>query len=157
MIVLGIDPGLANCGFGVVTRRDGALAALDGGVVTTSASASPAARLARLQREVEALLDEHEPACVAMEALYFGLNVRSAFAVGQARGAVLAAAGARGLDCFDYTPQQVKGAVCGSGRADKGQVARMVQAVLRLPELPAPDHASDAPAWRSRTPTTRRR
>jgi crossover junction endodeoxyribonuclease RuvC len=144
MIVLGIDPGLANCGFGVVTRRGSALAALDGGVLTTPASAEPAARLARLQREVEALLEEHAPDCVAMESLYFGTNAKSAFAVGQARGAVLAAAGARGLDCVDYTPQQVKGAVCGAGGADKGQVARMVQVLLRLPELPAPDHASDA-------------
>jgi crossover junction endodeoxyribonuclease RuvC len=81
---------------------------------------------------------------VALEDLYFGANARSAFAVGQARGVVMLAAGQRGLPCASYTPQQVKGAVCGSGRADKDQVARMVQALLALPEPPRPDHAADA-------------
>ena len=91
-----------------------------------------------------ALLDEHEPDAVALEDLYFGTNARSAFAVGQARGVVMLAAGQRGLPCHSYTPQQVKGAVCGSGRADKDQVQRMVQALLALAELPRPDHAADA-------------
>ena len=77
-------------------------------------------------------------------ALYFGQNVATAFAVGQARGAVMVAAGGRGVPCCDYTPQQVKGAVCGSGRAQKDQVQRMVQSLLRLPAPPRPDHAADA-------------
>ena len=85
-----------------------------------------------------------EPDAVALEALFFGENARSAFAVGQARGVVMLAAGQRGIACHDYTPQQVKGAVCGSGRAPKDQVQRMVQAVLGLAELPRPDHAADA-------------
>ena len=93
---------------------------------------------------MDALLGEHEPDAVALEELYFGQNVRTAFAVGQARGVVLLAAGQRGLPCAGYTPQQVKGAVCGSGRAQKDQVARMVQALLGLPEQPRPDHAADA-------------
>jgi crossover junction endodeoxyribonuclease RuvC len=144
MVVLGIDPGLANCGFGVVARRGGRLVAVDGGVIETSAGVAPERRLARLHQRVGELLDEHEPDAVALEALYFGHNVRTAFAVGQARGAILLAAGQRAVACVDYTPQQVKGAVCGAGRADKGQVARMVQALLALPSLPRPDHAADA-------------
>ena len=79
-----------------------------------------------------------------MEELYFGANVRSALAVGQARGVVLLAAGQRGIPCWSYTPQQIKGAVCGSGRAAKDQVQRMVQTLLALEELPRPDHAADA-------------
>ena len=144
MIVLGIDPGLANCGFGVVARRGGRLVALDGGVAETSAGLAPERRLADLFGRIEALLDAHRPDSVALEALYFGQNVRTAFAVGQARGVVLLAAGRRGIACHDYTPQQVKGAVCGSGRASKDQVGRMVQALLALPEPPSPDHAADA-------------
>ena len=144
MVVLGIDPGVANCGFGVVRRGGGRLAALDGGVLTTSAGDAPERRLAELQAGIEELLGRHEPDALAMEALYFGQNVRTAFAVGQARGAVLCAAGRRGVPCADYTPQQVKGAVCGSGRAGKEQVARMVQSLLALPQPPTPDHAADA-------------
>lgn len=143
MIVLGIDPGTANTGYGVV-RRGRTLAALDGGVITTRASAPTERRLTDIHARVCELIDEHAPDAVALEDLYFGQNVRSAFAVGQARGVVMLAAGQRGLPCASYTPQQVKGAVCGSGRAAKDQVARMVQALLRLPEPPRPDHAADA-------------
>jgi crossover junction endodeoxyribonuclease RuvC len=144
MIVLGIDPGTANTGYGVVARRGGRLAALDGGVIETSSGVALELRLATIFARVEELLDEHEPAAVALEELYFGGNTSSAMAVGQARGVVMLAAGRRGIACSGYTPQQIKGAVCGSGRADKGQVQRMVQAVLSLPEPPKPDHAADA-------------
>ena len=144
MIVLGIDPGTANTGYGVVQRRGGRLVALDGGVIETRAGVAAERRLADIHARVCALLDEHAPDGVALEDLYFGANARSAFAVGQARGVVMLAAGQRGIPCASYTPQQVKGSVCGSGRADKGQVARMVQAVLALAEPPRPDHASDA-------------
>jgi crossover junction endodeoxyribonuclease RuvC len=128
----------------VVARAHGRLVALDGGVIETPAGSDVGARLATIHARVTALIEEHEPEAVAVEDLYFGTNARSAFAVGQARGVVLLAAGQRGLPCASYTPQQVKGAVCGSGRADKGQVQRMVQALLSLTELPKPDHAADA-------------
>lgn len=144
MVVLGIDPGLANCGFGVVARRGGRLVALDGGVLRTPSGLPPERRLADLSAGLDELLERHAPEALALEALYFGQNARSAFAVGQARGVVLCAAGRRGVPCHDYTPQQVKGAVCGSGRAGKDQVTRMVQALLTLPEPPTPDHAADA-------------
>jgi len=144
MIVLGIDPGTANTGYGVVARRGARLVALDGGVIETRAGEAAERRLAQIHERVSELLDEHEPVSVALEDVYFGSNARSAFAVGQARGVVMLAAGQRGLPCASYTPQQVKGAVCGRGRAAKDQVARMVQTLLALPEVPTPDHAADA-------------
>ena len=144
MIVLGIDPGTANTGYGVVGRTGSRLVALDGGVVSTATAGDPARRLAEIHLRVGELIDDYAPEAVALEALYFGANVRSALAVGQARGVIMLAAAQRGIPCRDYTPQQVKGAVCGSGRADKDQVQRMVQSLLSLSELPRPDHAADA-------------
>ncbi|MET0686776.1 MAG: crossover junction endodeoxyribonuclease RuvC [Solirubrobacteraceae bacterium] len=144
MVVVGIDPGTANTGYGVVARHGARLVALDGGVIETAAGLDPGERLATIHERVCALLEEYAPDALAVEDLYFGTNANSAFAVGQARGVVVLAAGQRKLPCFSYTPQQVKGAVCGSGRAGKDQVQRMVQTLLALAELPRPDHAADA-------------
>jgi crossover junction endodeoxyribonuclease RuvC len=144
MIVLGIDPGTANTGYGVVERRCGRLFALDGGVITTRPEAPMQIRLAAIHRRVGELLDEHIVRMISMEDVYFGKNASSAFAVGQARGVVMLAAGQRRLDVVSYTPQQVKHAVCGSGRADKDQVARMVQQLLSLEVPPHSEHAADA-------------
>jgi crossover junction endodeoxyribonuclease RuvC len=144
VIVLGIDPGVANTGYGVVAHDRGRLVALDGGVIETRAGEEPGARLAQIHARVGELMDGYTPDAVAVEDLYFGVNANSAFAVGQARGVVILAAGQRAIPCRSYTPQQVKAAVCGSGRAGKAQVQRMVQALLSLPEPPSPDHAADA-------------
>jgi crossover junction endodeoxyribonuclease RuvC len=144
VIVLGIDPGVANTGYGVVAQHQGRMLALDGGVVETAAGLDAGRRLAAIHERIGELMDEYRPDAVALEDVYFGANARSAFAVGQARGVVLLAAGQRGVPTASYTPQQVKGAVCGSGRAAKDQVQRMVQTLLALPELPKPDHAADA-------------
>ena len=144
VIVLGIDPGTAHTGYGVVLARGRTLAALDGGVLRTEAHETVEQRLVNIHRHVCDLIAEHEPEAVAVEDLFFGQNARSAFAVGQARGVTMLAAGQAGVPCFSYTPQAVKQAVCGSGRADKGQVQRMVGALLQLPEPPRPDHAADA-------------
>ena len=144
MVVLGIDPGVTNTGYGVVARHGGRLVALDGGVIETSSGRELSDRLVDIHAAVCALAAEYGPVAVAVEDLYFGANARSAFAVGQARGVVLLAAGQAGVPCTSYTPQQVKVAVCGSGRADKGQVQRMVQALLALDAPPHPDHAADA-------------
>jgi len=144
MIVLGIDPGTANTGFGVVQRCGGRLVALDGGVITTRPDAPMQIRLANIHRRVCELLDEHEVSVLSLEDIYFGRNTSSAVAVGQARGVVMLAAGQRRLPCVSYTPQQVKHAVCGTGRAEKDQVARMVQMLLSLEAPPRPDHAADA-------------
>ncbi|HYM45383.1 MAG TPA: crossover junction endodeoxyribonuclease RuvC [Solirubrobacteraceae bacterium] len=141
---MGIDPGLASTGYGVVARRDGRLVALDGGVIETAAGLPAERRLTDIHAAVDALLAEHEPQGMALEELYFGQNVKTAFAVGQARGVTMLAAGRRGVPCESYTPQQVKSAVCGHGRAGKEQVARMVGALLGLSEPPRPDHAADA-------------
>jgi crossover junction endodeoxyribonuclease RuvC len=137
-VVLGIDPGTASTGFGLVERRGGALRSLGGGVISTGSGEALERRLA------EELIAAHRPAALAVEDIFFGRNVRTAFAVGQARGVVLATAGARGIPCFAYTPQAVKLAVCGSGRAGKEQVQRMVATLLGLGAPPASDHAADA-------------
>jgi crossover junction endodeoxyribonuclease RuvC len=144
VVVLGIDPGTANTGYGVVLSSGQKLAALDGGVITTGPSEPLERRLARIHARVCDLISEHRPEAMAVEELYFGRNVRTAFAVGQARGAVLLSAGMAGVPCFSYTPQAVKLAVCGAGGAEKDQVQRMVGSLLDLPEPPEPDHAADA-------------
>jgi crossover junction endodeoxyribonuclease RuvC len=144
VIVLGIDPGTANTGYGVVVSRGSTLAALAGGVIETRPGAPLERRLADIHARVCDLITEHRPVALAVEDLYFGRNVQTAFAVGQARGVVLLSAGIHGVPCFSYTPQAVKQAVCGSGSAPKDQVQRMVGVLLSLPEPPQPDHAADA-------------
>ncbi len=144
MIVLGIDPGLASTGYGVVQRRGGRLLALDGGTIETAPALPLERRLTLLHARLLELIQTHRCESVALESLYFGRNAHSAFAVGQARGVCMLAAGQHGLSCASYTPQQIKSAVCGQGRAPKDQVARMVSALLRLPSVPASDHATDA-------------
>ena len=144
VIVLGIDPGVANTGYGIVAHDRGRLVALDGGVIETPAGQDAGARLTTIHRRIGELMDGYSPDAVAVEDLYFGSNARSAFAVGQARGVVILAAGQREVSTHSYTPQQVKAAVCGSGKAAKDQVQRMVQTLLALPALPQPDHAADA-------------
>jgi crossover junction endodeoxyribonuclease RuvC len=144
MLVLGIDPGTANTGYGVVRGVGSRLRAVDEGMITTRPGVSLELRLSEIHGRVGELLDEHQPDAMAIEELYFGANVRTAFAVGQARGVVLLAAGQRGVPTRSYTPQQVKGAVCANGRADKAQVARMVTRLLGLAAPPTPDHVSDA-------------
>jgi len=144
MIVLGIDPGTASTGYGVVQSIGSRLRALDGGVIETDSALALERRLVQIHARVGELLDEHEPDALAIEQLYFGANVRTAFAVGQARGVILLAAGMRGVPCRSYTPQQVKSAVCGNGRAAKDQVQRMAGRLLALPEPPHPNHIADA-------------
>jgi crossover junction endodeoxyribonuclease RuvC len=150
MIVIGIDPGLASTGYGVIDTHgadsDGALrlSVRAAGVIETRAGTAPESRLAELHAEVDALLGGHEPEAVALEELYFGQNARTAFAVGQGRGVVMLAAGKRGVPCASYTPQQVKSAVCGSGRASKDQVARMVAMLCGPSARPSSEHAADA-------------
>ena len=144
MIVLGIDPGIANTGYGVVASSGSRLQALEFGVIETASAAAPEQRLAEIHADVGELIARFAAEAVAVEDLYFGANVVSAMAVGQARGVVLLAAGQRGVPVRAYTPQQVKAAVCGSGRADKAQVARMVARLLGMSSAPRPDHAADA-------------
>jgi crossover junction endodeoxyribonuclease RuvC len=144
MKVLGIDPGLANTGYGIVEGSGPRLLALDGGVIATRPGLPLEQRLAQIADHIAELCTEHEPDAVAIESIYFGRNAESAFQVGQARGAVLCEAGRRNKSVASYTPQQNNLAVCGSGAAAKEQVQRMVCTLLDLPGPPPPDHAADA-------------
>lgn len=144
VVVMGIDPGVANTGFGIVRSAGAQVSALDGGVIETAPDLAPEARLARIHAALEELIAWHEPAAVALEDLYFGANARSAIAVGQARGVAMLAAAQHRIPCFDYTPQAVKIAVCGSGSAGKRQIQQMVGTLLGLPRPPESDHAADA-------------
>src|SRR6476469_1096278 len=143
-VVMGIDPGAANLGFGVVRIEGSRMVALDGGVVETSPEAAMEQRLERIHSSLAELIEWHQPKAMALEDLYFGKNVHSAMAVGRASGAAMLAAAQHGIRCFTYTPQAIKMAVCGSGAAGKQQVQRMVATLLGLPEPPTPDHAADA-------------
>ena len=144
MVVMGIDPGVASTGFGVVRVTGGKMSAVDGGVIEEGGGEPAERRLARNHDELVELLTWHQPVALALESVYFGKNVRSAISVGQARGVALLAAGHRDVPCFDYTPQAVKMAVCGSGAAAKEQVQRMVGTLLGLPQAPRSDHTADA-------------
>jgi crossover junction endodeoxyribonuclease RuvC len=144
IVVMGIDPGVAHTGFGVVSVAGGSMSAIDGGVIDVPPDEPVEGRLARIHRQLVELIAWHEPQAVALEDLYFGKNVRSAMAVGQARGVAMLAAAEHGIRCFDYTPQAVKMSVCGAGAAGKKQVQQMVGALLGLPEPPRSDHTADA-------------
>jgi crossover junction endodeoxyribonuclease RuvC len=144
LIVLGVDPGTAVTGYGVVERSGGRLRAVDFGTLETPAAHELPQRLLAIHQGLEALIESHHPDLVAVERLFFNRNVQSAFAVGQARGAVLLTAAQHGLPVHEYGPHEVKLAVTGHGRAGKDQVQRMVQIVLGMATLPRPDDAADA-------------
>jgi crossover junction endodeoxyribonuclease RuvC len=142
--VIGIDPGTAACGYGIVHESGGRLRAVDHGWWKTSAGDRPELRLKTIFDAVGELVRRHAPDAVALEESFVGADARIALSVGQARGAVLVACAEAGVQCTEYAPARVKLAVCGYGRADKEQVQRMVKAILGLEEPPAPTHAADA-------------
>jgi crossover junction endodeoxyribonuclease RuvC len=142
--VLGIDPGTAACGYGIVHESDGRLRATVHGCWRTPAGTRQDVRLKTIFDGVAALIAEHAPDAVALEESYVGADARIALSVGQARGAVLVACAAAGVEPAEYAPARVKQAVCGYGRADKGQVQRMVKSILGLAVVPTPNHAADA-------------
>jgi crossover junction endodeoxyribonuclease RuvC len=144
MIVLGIDPGTAALGYGLVELEPGRLRSVDFGCLVTSADLPLGDRLAAIHARVAELIEEHRPALIGVERLFFSRNVQTAFAVGQARGVVLLAAAQARIPVREATPNEVKLAVAGSGSADKAQVQRMVATILGLKSLPQPDDAADA-------------
>ena len=144
MKVVGIDPGTANCGYGIVHESGGRLKAIAHGCWTTGADVPIELRLRTLFDGVAALIAEHAPDAVVLEESFVGADARIALSVGQARGAVLVASAVAGIECTEYAPARVKQAVCGYGRAEKSQVQRMVKAILGLPKVPTPNHAADA-------------
>ena len=146
MFVLGIDPGLSRCGYSCLSGRGASTRAVAAGVITTPPQDPVPVRLAALQREIRDLLGEFTPSVVAIERVLFQVNVRTAMGVGQAAGVVMAEAVTAGCDVVEYSPNQVKQAVCGDGAANKEQVARMVQMLLGLPEPLHPADVSDAAA-----------
>ncbi len=144
MIVLGIDPGTARLGYGVVAREGSALSMVGYGCLETTNDRPLEQRLLIIHAGLTELVLEHRPEAVGVERLFFNKNVQTAFAVGQARGVVLLVAAQFGLPVLEYGPHEVKLAVTGYGRAPKEQVQRMVQLVLSMAELPRPDDAADA-------------
>ncbi len=144
MKVIGIDPGTAACGYGIVHGNGNRLRALDHGWWRTSARERIELRLKTIHVEVARLIELHSPDAVVLEESFVGADARIALSVGQARGAVLVACALAGVACAEYAPARVKSAVCGYGRADKEQVQRMVKAILGMHELPTPNHAADA-------------
>jgi len=147
LIILGIDPGTAVTGYGVVSRGEsGAIALVECGVIRTPARAPLAERLRDIHEGIAELIERHDPQSVAVEGVFFGKNVRTAVVLGHARGAILVAAALRGVAVAEYPPAEVKSAVVGTGRATKEQVQFMVQRLLRLREPPRPDDAADGVA-----------
>jgi crossover junction endodeoxyribonuclease RuvC len=142
--VIGIDPGTATCGYGIVHESEGRLRAIAHGWWRTPAGQRPELRLKTIFDGVDALIAEHAPDAVAIEESFVGVDARTALSVGQARGAVMVAAADAGVECAEYAPARVKQTVCGYGRAEKAQVQRMVMAILGLKQPPTPHHAADA-------------
>lgn len=144
-LALGIDPGTATTGYGLVRlAQDGSLIAVTYGVFLTPKESSPPARLEMLYNQLHTLLDEYKPETAAVEKLFFSRNVTTALAVGQARGVVMLCLQQSGIEAFEYTPNEVKQAVAGYGGAQKRQVQEMVRALLQLDSIPKPDDAADA-------------
>lgn len=144
MLVLGIDPGTATTGYGLVREEDDRLQAVAFGVIRTEAGEPLAQRLASLYTQLSELVHMYHPAAAAVEELFFSRNVRTAMAVGQARGVALLALVHADIPVGEYTPREVKQAVAGYGSADKEQVQEMVRLLLNLPNVPQPDDAADA-------------
>lgn len=143
-IILGIDPGLANTGWGVVQQDGPRLECLAYGCVSTPASQELSQRLLKIHDQIGAVVARFGPTCVGIETVWFGQNITAAFGTGQARGAALIACAEGGLSVGEFTPRQIKLAVVGTGGAEKEQVQYMVQKLLALKDAPKPDHASDA-------------
>ena len=144
-LALGIDPGTATTGYGLVRlERDGELVAVKYGVILTPKDASSSARLEMIYDGMNDLLKEYKPETAAVEKLFFARNVTTGIAVGQARGVVMLALQKAGIEAFEYTPKEIKNAVAGYGGADKRQVQEMVRALLQLDSIPKPDDAADA-------------
>jgi crossover junction endodeoxyribonuclease RuvC len=144
MIIMGIDPGFAITGFGVVKYEGNKFSVLDYGAVTTEASMKLSQRLLILHNELEALIEKYKPDAISIEELFFNKNIKTALTVGHGRGVAVLAAAKSGVEIYEYTPLQVKQSVVGYGRAEKSQIQQMVKAILNLSAVPKPDDVADA-------------
>lgn len=142
--ILGIDPGLANTGWGIVHQSGPRFACMAYGCVSTRADAELSLRLRKIYEQIGAVIARYGPTCVGIETVWFGQNITAAFATGQARGAALVACAQANLEVGEFSPKQIKLAIVGEGSAEKGQVQYMVKQLLALDEVPRPDHAADA-------------
>lgn len=143
-VILGIDPGLATVGFGVIKKDKAGVHFVDCGVIKTPANSDLGARLQTIKEDIEMLLNEVKPDAVGMEELYFAKNVTNAIKVAHARGVLLQSVHARGIPVHHFTPMQVKNNVAGTGGAEKWQMQEMVRRILKLKSIPRPDDAADA-------------
>lgn len=143
-IILGIDPGLAHTGWGVVSQQGARLSCVAYGCIETPSSWSLPDRLGKIYGQIAAVVNRYKPECVSIETVWFGSNTTTAFATGQARGAALAACAGSVASFAEYSPKQIKLAIVGAGAAEKEQVEYMVQHLLQLESKPQPDHAADA-------------
>jgi crossover junction endodeoxyribonuclease RuvC len=143
MIVIGIDPGLATVGFGVIRTEKNNITPVSYGAIRTSAEKQTPQRLLEIYTEVNELFGKYEPSAVAVEKLFFNKNVTNAMSVSEARGVIVLAAEQNHIPVFEYTPNEVKQAITGSGRADKKQMQEMIKRLLNLDEIPRPDDAAD--------------
>lgn len=144
MIILGIDPGTATTGYGLIEEKAGKVMLVDFGVIITKPESTAEQRLEILFDQMTDIIEEYNPDEIAVEELFFSNNVKTAMSVSQARGVILLATQKMGMPLSEYTPNQVKNGICGYGGADKKQVQKMVQILLNLKEIPKPDDAADA-------------
>jgi crossover junction endodeoxyribonuclease RuvC len=144
MIIMGLDPGTATTGFGVIKYKDGACSMLDYGCITTSKVHSLAERLKQISGDLQELISAWKPDAIAIEEIFFSKNIKTAMNVAHARGALMQKLSSEGYAVFEYKPQQIKESVCGYGKAEKIQVQKMVQLILKMDNLPRPDDAADA-------------
>ncbi len=144
MLVLGLDPGTATTGYGLVESERGREKMIAYGTIKTAAGVAMELRLLKIFREVNDILEQYQPDSVAIEQLFHHKNAKTVITVAQSRGVLLMAVAQRGLELAEYTPLQVKQAVCGYGNAEKKQVQLMVQNILKMEEMPKPDDAADA-------------
>lgn len=144
MRILGLDPGTATTGFGVIEVIDDEFKLLDFGCITTKAHIALSSRLKQIAEDLVSIIKLWKPDCIAIEELFFSKNVKTAIHVAHARGAIMENLAQRAYEIHEYKPQEIKETVCGYGKADKSQVQKMVQLLLQMEELPRPDDAADA-------------
>jgi crossover junction endodeoxyribonuclease RuvC len=144
MVILGLDPGTATTGFGVINYKHDKFSLIDYGCITTTKTLSLADRLSQISKDLEEIVKDTNPDEIAIEEIFFSKNIKTAIHVAHARGALMQKLSAAGYKIHEYKPQQVKEAVCGYGKAEKIQIQKMVQLILAMDELPRPDDAADA-------------
>jgi crossover junction endodeoxyribonuclease RuvC len=144
MIILGLDPGTATTGFGIIEYLDNEYRLLDYGCITTTPDRNLAQRLYQISSDLEEIIRQSRPDEIAIEEIFFSKNIKTAIHVAHARGALMQKLSAEGYDIYEYKPQQIKEAVCGYGKAEKIQVQKMVQLIMKMDILPCPDDAADA-------------